>query len=217
MNFKKLRYFSAAIFVVFSSFLMTSCIDYVQSVWYKEGKYGVYCKFTLSKMLFELAEQDPESAFNDLYDEELSSLPENLEIKKVDTDLEVGAEIRMKIPPKTNDEKLKAIIPAISKNKVTIPFFAGTNIEENFVIPDEDGDTSSTEIAKAVLSSAKCRVIVAKNIVPEIETAYFQGKGGQDLSIPFFDYGNSWCFEIPLIALFDGGVYDFKNIVVIKK
>lgn len=207
-----------SIFVLISllavSVFFTSCIDYVQSITYQDGKYNIYYKVTFSKMLFALAEEDPESIFDDFYDD-LSDLPESVEINKVDTDLEVGAEFTLKISPKTTDADLKEYLPTVSKNKVNIPFLIGSEIEGSPRIEDED-DKTAADFAKAILSSAKCRVLIGKNVVPEIEIAYFAGKGGQHYSVPVFDYGNSWCFEIPVIVLFEGGMYDFSNIVVIK-
>ena len=35
-----------------------SCVDYIQSISYKGGKYHLYYKVTFSKILMELAEED---------------------------------------------------------------------------------------------------------------------------------------------------------------
>lgn len=213
---KKLKAILMAFYLSAVSMIFMSCIDYVQSITYQNGNYNLYYKITFSKMLFALAEQDPESIFDDFYDDDLSDLPENVEIKKVNTDLEVGAEFTLKISPRTTDDELKKYLPTIFKSKVSIPFLIGSDISEEPKIEDENDD-STAALTKAILSSAKCRIFVGKNIVSAIETAYFEGKGSQNYSIPVFDYGNSWCLEIPLIVLFEGEMYDFSNIVLIKK
>ena len=63
--------------------LFTSCVDYVQSVSYKNGKYQMYYKVTLSKVLFAMAEEDPEQIFNGFDKEALGDLPENVSVRRV--------------------------------------------------------------------------------------------------------------------------------------
>ena len=55
------------------------------------------------------------------------------------------------------------------------------------------------------------------DVLPSIETAYFEGKGSQNYSIPIFDYGDNFCLEIPFIILTQEGMYRTDRIVVIKK
>lgn len=91
--------------------VFTSCVDYVQSVTFKNGKYHMYYKVTLSKLLFAMADEDPEEIFMDFDKEEIGELPPNILIKPVNTELEVGAEFTFEIDPKTTDEteKLKLL------------------------------------------------------------------------------------------------------------
>lgn len=65
--------------------------------------------------------------------------------------------------------------------------------------------------------SLKCRVMMSKKIIPEIETAYFEGRGGQNYSIPVFDYGEAYCLEVPFVVLFETGKYKMDKIVILKK
>ena len=58
--------------------LFTSCIDYVQSITYKDGKYQMYYKVTLSKVLFALGDEDPEEIFESFDEDALEDLPENV-------------------------------------------------------------------------------------------------------------------------------------------
>ena len=143
-------------------------------------------------------------------------MPENVSVRKVNTDLEVGAEFSFLIDPHTTDEKQKAFLPKISGNKCYIPFLLG---DENSGIADSmNSDNSETQaMVEAFMSSAKCRVLISKTIIPQIETAYFVGKGGQNYSIALFDYGDSYCLEIPFIVLMNKGNQKLDQIVVIKK
>lgn len=66
------------------------------------------------------------------------------------------------------------------------------------------------------LPFAKCRIMISKKIIPEIETAYFKGRDDQNYTIPFFDYGDSYCIEIQFVDLFENGKYKIDKIVVMK-
>lgn len=206
-----MKNFLKAIPFILFLFCFTSCVDYVQSITYKNGKYQIYYKITLSKVLFAMMDQDPDEIFEEFDDETLNEFPERGEIKPVNTDLEIGAEIILKLDPKTNDETEKSFLPKVSSNKCFIPFLLGNNdsISESV---KSDGEA----MAQAILSSAKCRVLISKNIIPVIETAYFSGKGGQNYSIPVYDYGDVHCLEVPFPILFEDGKYRTDRIVVIK-
>lgn len=204
------------LFIIFLITLcFTSCVDYVQSISYSNGKYKMYYKVTLSKVLFALADQDPEAIF-ELFDEEtLNELPENLDVNPVNTDSEVGAEFSMQIDPRTTNDEEKKMLPKISGNKCFIPFLLGDNKSISDSVKSKDSDDEA--FAEAFLSSSKCRVLISKTVLPSIETAYFEGKGSQNYSIPIFDYGDNYCLEIPFIVLCKEGMYRTDRIVIIKK
>lgn len=201
--------------VIFLTLWLTSCVDYVQSISYKNGKYKMYYKVTLSKVLFALGDQDPEEIF-ELFDEEaLNDLPENIDIKPVNTDYEVGAEFSSLIDPHTTNDEEKKMLPKISGNKCYIPFLLGENKSISDSVKSKDSDDQA--FTEAFLSSSKCRVLIGKNIISAIETAYFEGKGKKNYSIPIFDYGDNYCLEIPFSVLCQEGMYRTDRIVIIKK
>ena len=192
----------------------TSCVDYVQSVTFKNGKYHMYYKVTLSKLIFAMGDEDPEEIFKDFDEDEIGELPPNVNIKPVNTDLEVGAEFTFDIEPKTTDETEKSFLPTVAGKKCFIPFLLGQNDSiSDSVASGSEGE----EFAAAIMSSAKCRILISKNLISEIETAYFEGKGGQNFSIPVFDYGDANCLEIPFIVLSQKGMYRTDRVVLIKK
>ena len=197
--------------LILISLLCTSCIDYVQSVTYKDGKYQMYYKVTFSKVLFELAEENPEEIL-ELLDKD--DFPKNANVKPVNTDLEVGAEFSFSIDPKTTDETEKAFLPTVSGQKYFFTFLSG---EENDLMTDSmKSDFETQKIAEAVLSFAKSRIIISKKIISSIDTAYFEGRAGQNYSIPVFDYGETYCLEIPFIVLFESSMYKLDKIVIVK-
>lgn len=177
----------------------------------------MYYKVTLSKLLFAMMDEDPEEIFRDFDEEALGEVPENASVNPVNTDLEVGAEFKFSIDPKTTDDTEKTFLPTISGTKCYIPFLLG----ENESIADSIGSDTDNDygeaFAEAIMSSAKCRILISKGVIPSIETAYFEGKGNQNYSIPVFDYGDSNCLEIPFIILSQKGMYRTDRVVVIKK
>lgn len=161
-------------------------------------------------------DEDPEEIFRDFDEESIEDLPKNISVSPVNTDLEVGAGFNFNIDPKTSDATEKSFLPTISGNKCFIPFLLG----ENESIADSVGTDSNDygeAFAEAIMSSAKCRILISKAIIPSIETAYFEEKGNQNYSIPVFDYGDALCLEIPFIVLSKKGMYRTDRIVVIKK
>ena len=209
-----MRKYILIIATVLLSFCLASCVDYVQSVSYKNGKYQMYCKVTLAKMLFAMVNEDPEKIFNGFDDQTLGDLPKSVVVKPVNTELEVGAEFSFNIDLHTANESDKACLPTVQGNKCYVPFIIGQN--KSIADSASSNNDESEAFAKAILSSAKCRVLIGKNIMPSIETAYFEGKGNQNYSIPVFDYGEDFCLEIPFIALCEEGMYRTDRIVVIK-
>lgn len=195
--------------------LFTSCIDYVQSITYTDGKYQMYYKITLSKVFFAMVGQDSDQIFNDFDKEAKEGMPDNIEIKPVNTDLEVGAEFIFHIDPRTNDETEKSFLPTIAGRKIFIPFLLGEN-DANISDSMKSDDSETQGMILAIMSSAKCRIMISKKIIPEIETAYFEGRDDQNYTIPFFDYGDSYCMEIPFVVLFENSKYIFDKIVVMK-
>lgn len=202
--------------LIILSFYFTSCVDYIQSISYSNGKYKMYYKVTLSKVILALTDEDPEEIFKDFDEEAFEEMPENASVTPVNTDLEVGAEFRFSIDPKTTDETEKFFLPKISGNKCFIHFLLGDNKSISDSV-NSDSDDYGEAFAEAIMSSAKFRVLISKGVLPSIETAYFEGKGNQNYSIPVFDYGNEFCLEIPFIVLCKEGMYRTDRIVVIKK
>lgn len=215
MKAKILTPIKSFLFLAIILLCVTSCVDYVQSLTYKNGKYQMYYKITLSKVLFAMAEENPEELFKDLDKETLEGLPKNVTVKPVNTDLEVGAEFILNINPKTNDPTEKSFLPTIAGAKCFIPFLLGQN--DSISDSLNSGSGEDEKITQAILSSAKCRILISKNIIASVENAYFEGKGGQNYAIPVFDYGESFCLEIPFIVLFEKGMYRTDRIVVLKE
>lgn len=199
---------------IFCLVFLASCLDYVQSISYKDGEYHNYYKITVSKILMEMAEEDVDDYILELQNMADSSFPAFVSVKPVNTDLEVGVEIAFSINLRGATEEERVFLPAKTGNKYFIPFVLGNEFTD---FDDFDStDYESEAIAMAMLSTAKCRVMLGKNIVPSISIAYFAGTGGKNFSIPVFDYGTAYCLEIPFTILFENSMYDFEKIIVLK-
>lgn len=196
---------------VFCLVFLASCLDYVQSISYKDGEYRNYYKITMSKILMELAEEDIDDYVLELQSEVNSNFAGFASAKPVNTELEAGVEIAFSINPKTATEEESVFLPKKSGSKYLIPFVLGDEFSDfdDF----ESMDSGSEAIAMAMLSTAKFRVMLGKNIVPSISVAYFEGTGGKNFSIPVFDYGTAYCLEIPFVVLFEASMYDFDKII----
>lgn len=208
------KYFLVSL--IFLPFLFTSCIDYVQTISYKDGKYQMYYKVTLSKMIFAMGDEDPDEMFESIDEDTIGDLPEGIEVNSVNTDLEVGAEYRFSIDPRTTDETEQSFLPRVSGEKIFVPFLLGEE-DSSFVDSNSSSDDMGKAMTEAMLSSAKCRVIISKKILPSISKAYFKGIAGSDFVIPLYDYGEDYCLEIPFIILFEKSSYDFNKIVIVSE
>lgn len=192
--------------------MLSSCVDYVQSLTLHNGIYDIYCKITVSKALVALAQETGDD-IDDLFGEINNfDLPSYAKTKKIDTEFEAGEEILLSIKENTHQKEKKAFLPIITKNKITVPFLLGTApIDDTLDLTSEEG-----QVAAAILSSAKCRLLLDKGLAPKVETAYFAGKASKDYSLCLFDYGSCWCVEVPFIALYESEKYDFSSIIFIQ-
>lgn len=198
---------------IFISLLFTSCIDYVQSLSYKDGKYQIYFKCTVSKSIILLAGEDPDVVYGNI-SKNINNFPKNVITRPINTDLEIGQEIKFSVNPKDATEIEKKYLPKTGKNHIYIPFIFDEDSSFDDEITSDEEDAK--EMFQVFLSSAKFRVLVSKKIVPVISTAFFEGKSGQDYSIPVFDYGDSYCLEIPAPVLFEIHRLKMSRIVVVK-
>ncbi len=196
----------------------TSCIDYVQSVTYKNGQYKLYYKTTLSKILFEMSGQDPEVLSEDIDEMFEDALPYGVKGGAVDTDYEIGLEVAMTIDANTKAEEEKALLPVADGNLVYIPFMMGNNANDIGESMTSGSDDMAGGIALAIMASAKCRILISKTIVPDVKAAYFEGiYYSDDYQIPFYDYGDSYCLEISFGVFAEDEDYILDRIVIRTK
>lgn len=191
--------------------LLSSCVDYVQSVSVSGGKSRVYCKLAWSRPLVEMSDLDAETA---LGDSGIGSLMKGADVREISTEYERGREFTVWVDK--GSEEAAALLPKSGGGECRIPFLIGSEaatLAEELASEDEEGQA----IKKAMLSSAKCRVIVDKKIAKRIVSAHFERADGDEYEIPVYDYGPAFCMEIPYLALFEEEGCDFRQIVAVTK
>lgn len=196
----------------------TSCIDYVQSVTYKDGQYQLYYKTTLSKILFEMSGDDTDDMADEIDGMFEDTLPYGVTGRFVDTEYDVGLEVSLAINEKTRNEEEKALLPSVSGDLVYIPFMIGNNAYEIGESMTSGSNDMAGGIALAIMASAKCRVMISKTIVPSVESAYFEGiYYSDDYEIPVYDLGDSYCLEISFGVFAEDEDYIMDRIVIRTK
>lgn len=194
-----------------AALLFTSCLDYVQSLSWQDGKYRLYTKVTLSKNLLSMTETGSGEFLRELEKGAHNTFPEPVETIPVNTETEAGLELILTINPRKASAREQQLLPKRNGEIISVPFLIGQR-ESTGSLSGLQGDEES--YARIMLSTAKCRVLIAKTVLPSVSSAWFAGRGGQDFSIPVYDYGESFCLEIPLTVLYDSGMYNTENILL---
>lgn len=200
-------------------FLFTSCIDYVQAISYSDGEYHFYYKYTLFRALYEMADEESDDSADEVDAAEIEEsagiadrMPDNMKKTPVKTEFEEGDEITFSVNPRTTDEKQKSVLPTTAGNKYYIPFMMGEVLQSANSLPED-----SEAMLAAMLSTAKCRVVISKKIIPTFTCAYFEGVGAKNYSVPMYDLGDVWCAEIPFLVLFQSDTFKTDRLVVLKE
>lgn len=203
---------------VFALVGLTSCLDSVQAISYNDGQYYWYMKLSLSKALMEMAGEDPKVFFEELDNSDLSDLPDFVSVNPIETDTEVGVEISVYLDPDSLEEDVQAILPKKIGKEYHVAFLAGAM--EPFDVNDFS-NSNELGMAQALLSSAKCRVMIGKNIIPRAEGAYIaaldDSRYGVDYKMPVYDYGDSFCVEVPWAVLLETDKYDLSQVIFVEK
>ncbi len=190
-------------------------MDYVQSIGYRNGRYEIYYKFTVSKALLALGEDDPDTACEQLGKSDVFKQFRKSSLNKVETDIDMGYEVNISIDPRNASEEEKSFLPKVKDNVCLLPFFPGKN-RDSFSESISKDNYEEKAMSALVIGEAKFRILISKKIIPSIKKAYFEGLKGTDYSIPVFDLGDELCLEIPLAAIATNNTFRMDRIVLIK-
>ena len=190
--------------------LFTSCIDYVQTISFVDGQYISTYKVTMSKLLMEQTDSE-DSFYMDIEDIEdsLAEMGCEYAVQNIDNDFDAGYEFALAVDEDDTDYDF---MPYLYHSELHIPFLLGQDSDEFEDILNDDDDEIQA-ITLMMLSSGKARVIIDKDIMPDIRGAYFAGYDS-DCDLPVYDYGDSFGVEIPLTVLALGSDYDLEYLIV---
>ena len=186
------------VLLVMIPFLFTSCFDYVQSLSYQNGNFKFYCKMSMPKELCDFIGEDPEEIKKEFERE----APEEFDYKIIDNDYEIGVEMVFTTNQRRAAEK--EFLPKIAINKYSVPFFLGTrDFIDAMDLIDDEISTEDHDFLNIALACIKGRLLISKKLIPSIKEAYFEGitKSISDFSLPVYDYGDSFCIEVPVNTL----------------
>jgi hypothetical protein len=166
----------------------------------------------MSRMLMALANKDTDYFLSDLQDSINEEFPDIIFANPINTEFEASFEISFNINPKTASEEEKIFLPKKSGDKYFIPFMLGYDFTDTDDLNEMDYESEA--IAKAIMSTAKFRVMLSKDIISSINEAYFDGIEEDDsFVISVFDYGNNFCLEIPVDVLIESR-YKLDRIII---
>lgn len=208
------------VFFICSSILFfTSCVDYVQTLTVDGDSYNSYYKIAIPRVFFESGEMTAEEFFLQL--ENFGSiLPENSELNMIDNGEDIGLEFYVSVDVNTEDELEQEYLPYARQDgsEAFLPFLIGNFAEIFNEILYAEGDEEMQALVFTYMSGSKCRLLLSKTAIPNLDLtgAYFSGENGEIWNLACYDYGESYCIEMPLSTLVLGNGYglDLSNIVI---
>lgn len=195
--------------LIMVSFFFSSCIDFVETIGVDDGNYQIYTKMTFSKTMFAYAGVDADILVKELSEEIIN---DGISFIPVNATSEIGVQINASILPESEDKLDLALMPRISGNTYVIPFIMG-DAAPAMQDKIKDEDENSVQMINMMLSTAKCRIFISKNVIPYAKAAYFDGT--EKVLIDLFDFGEQYCLEIPFSLLATPSDCDFRLITVL--
>lgn len=189
--------------------VLSSCVNYTQSISRKGGWYNYYYRVTVSKVLVDLLyKKDADALFEPL----TNSLLDGAIVKDIDTKNERGKEVTLSIKARTRNKSEKAALPKLSRGVVKIPFLPDTN-KNTIKSIAQNRDKKAQALAKVLFGEPKCQIIIDKSVLKNISAAYFKGDPN-DCPVPFSDCTDGYCLEIPILKILEGDGYDTSYIII---
>lgn len=189
---KRKNFFLLLFFIL--PLIFTSCVDVVQTIDFKNGNYQIGYRITMTKAFLEMSGENPENCFSD---EDFDDFPEEVTLKKINTSTDIGYGFDISISPKTTDETKEFLPKVLKDGRIEIPLILSDELSES---QNSDYDPETKAISEAMLSSAKWRVFVTKNLLPSISKAYLENEYGTQ-NVDFFEVGDVFVISIPFVLI----------------
>lgn len=181
------------------------CVDYTEVFFIKDGKLHCYSKVSIVKMVDSSSESDLENY--------KKQLPSSAVLSAFSNDDYTGYEARFDSALQISGE-MQNYMPKKSNNLIYIPIFLVQDIAKQLSSSSEKDEFGMDKMSsEMLLPSCKCRVQVSKDILKTIKRAYFKGGDNKNLTLNYYDYGDSWTFEIPFSVFVENKIDTTKIIV----
>lgn len=189
--------------VVVGVIFFTSCIDIFQNITLTpDNNINMTVRFTISKMLYELADSD--EPIEDVFAEEIMSADvaetmfgkserRHVSYNTVNNDTDYGAMIKMSYPKEMEVFHDDIMFPRILPHRIEIKPFIG-----------DSGEIEEDPYALMFFSSMKYRLQLSKTLLQNIGRATLEFSDGESYDLEAIDLDDSYLFEIPLLLLMAG-------------
>ncbi|MBR3731443.1 MAG: hypothetical protein IKQ61_12340 [Spirochaetales bacterium] len=190
--------------------MFTSCFDITQSVSLTDGRYNISVKCGFDRNMLYLADSDEESLTEELdrIEKDIQNESHNIVFNRIDTGNEVGFFLRFDC---SSDEDVTSDLADF------LPYRDRRGLKFPLIIGEEIGQTEvddPLDIAVTVLSIAKYKLLIDKNVISRITSAAVIDKDSRhSVSVPFYDCGAYYMVDVPINILY-GSKWTYTDVVL---
>ena len=190
--------------------MLTSCFDITQFVTLTDGRYNVSVKCGFDRNMLYLADSDEDSLTEELDKTERDIQNEDYHIvfNRIDTGNEIGFFLKFDCSEDADvTSDLANFLPYRDRRGLKFPLMLGEEIGQTTV-------DDPLDIAVTVLSIAKYRLIVDKNVIERINSAAVIDKDSRhSVNVQFYDCGAYYLIDVPVNVLY-GSKWTYTDIVL---
>ncbi len=192
------------------SITLTSCFDITQSVSLIDGRYNVSVKCGFDRNMLYLADADEDSLTEELnkLESDIQNESYHIVFNRIDTGNEMGFFLRFDC---SGDEDVTSDLANF------LPYRDRRGLKFPLVLGEEIGQTEvddPLDIAATVLSIAKYRLMVDKNVIERISSAAVIDKDSRhSVNVSFYDFGAYYLIDVPVNVLY-GSKWIYTDIVL---
>ena len=198
------------VLVAILSITLTSCFDITQSVSLIDGRYNVSVKCGFDRNMLYLADADEDSLTEELnkLESDIQNESYHIVFNRIDTGNEMGFFLRFDCSEDADvTSDLANFLPYRDRRGLKFPLVLGEEIGQTEV-------DDPLDIAATVLSIAKYRLMVDKNVIERISSAAVIDKDSRhSVNVSFYDFGAYYLIDVPVNVLY-GSKWTYTDIVL---
>ncbi len=180
---------------------LAGCFNISQHISKDGNKLNVFIKFTISKSIFELSNSMGGNQSNDNpcegimefnEQEVINGFPKGIDAdyKKVDTELECGYEMTMKLDTASKDYKKM-------KKEDAPAFFPLFKNDEIYIVFPKEEDDDEDQMEAAFMGTAMYRLTINRNVLDDIHSVTLSN-AEESHDIEFIELPDLFIIEVPL-------------------